>query len=59
MKTSGRGASEKAMVLIPAGVLLVSMMLFSGGPSRFFRTLNVELGHLFGYVRSWVETWIL
>ena len=59
MRTSGRGASEKAMVLIPAGVLLVSMMLFSGGPARFLKTLNLELGHFFGFVRSWVETWIL
>ena len=59
MKTSGRGASEKAMVLIPAGVLLVSMMLFSGGPARFLRTLNLELANFLGVVRSWVETWIL
>ncbi len=59
MKTSGRGASEKAMVLIPAGVLLVSMMLFAGGPARFFRTLNVELQNILGVMKSWVGTWIL
>ena len=59
MRTSGRGASEKAMVLIPAGVLLVSMVLFSGGPGRFLKTLNLELGHLYGFVKTWVSTWIL
>lgn len=47
------------MILIPAGVLLVSMMLFSGGPERFFRTLNLEISHLFGFVKNWVDTWIL
>ena len=59
MKASGRGASEKAMVLIPAGVLLVSMIVFSGGPGRFLRTLNVELGHLYGFVKTLVTTWMM
>ena len=59
MRTSGRGASEKAMVLIPAGVLLVSMMLFAGGPGRFLQTLNQELGHLYVVIMSWIETWVV
>ena len=59
MNTSGRGTSEKAMVLIPAGVLLVSMMLFAGGPGRFVRTLNGELGQLFEFVRGLINTWVM
>lgn len=47
------------MVLIPAGVLLVSMMLFAGGPGRFVRTLNGELGQLFEFVRGLINTWVM
>ena len=46
------------MVLIPAGVLLVSMMLFAGGPGRFLKTLNLELAQFYGVVRNLVTTWI-
>ena len=47
------------MVLIPAGVLLVSMMLFAGGPVQFLRILNVELAEVFGFFKQWVTTWVM
>lgn len=47
------------MVLIPAGVLLVSMMLFAGGPVRFLRTLNLELAEVLGFFKQWVTTWVM
>ena len=43
MQTSGRGSSEKAMIIIPAVVLLFVMVVVTGGPVQFIRFLNNEL----------------
>ena len=60
METSGRGQSEKAMIIIPAGVLLwaiVVIVVVAGGPGQFVRLLNGELREMAQTVAGWVSVW--
>ena len=43
METSGRGSSEKAMIIIPAVVGLFAVTLVAGRPVQFVRIVNDEL----------------
>ena len=44
METSGRVGSEKLMIIIPGTVLLFVIVIVTGGPTQFLRTVNFELG---------------
>ena len=57
MKKTGRGASEKAMIIIPAGVLLFVVMLVTGGPVQFVRIVNSELRQVSNVIGDWVSLW--
>lgn len=57
MQTSGRGRSEKAMIVIPAGVLLWAIVVVTGGPTQFIRVLNSQLRDMSGTIGSWVSLW--
>ena len=57
METSGRGQSEKAMIIIPAGVLLWAIVVMAGGPGQFVRLLNGELREMAQTVAGWVSVW--
>jgi hypothetical protein len=57
METSGRGRSEKAMIIIPAGVLLWAIVVVAGGPSQFIRVLNGELRNVSTMITGWVGAW--
>lgn len=54
MQTSGRGRSEKAMIVIPAGVLLWAVVVVAGGPTQFIRLLNSQLSAMSSTIGSWV-----
>ena len=57
MQTSGRGRSEKAMIVIPAGVLLWAVVVVAGGPTQFIRLLNSQLSAMSSTIGSWVGIW--
>jgi hypothetical protein len=57
MEKTGRGASEKAMIIIPAGVLLFVVMIVTGGPVQFVRVMNFELRKMSSVIGSWVSFW--
>jgi len=57
METSGRGKSEKAMIIIPAGVLLWAIVVVAGGPSQFIQVLNTELRGVAAVITGWVSAW--
>ena len=57
MEKSGRGASEKAMIIIPAGVLLFVIMIVTGGPVHFVRVANSELRQVSAAIGNWVSFW--
>ena len=57
METSGRGKSEKAMIIIPAGVLVWAIVVVTGGPSQFIRVLNSELRDVSIMITGWVGAW--
>ncbi len=57
METSGRGRSEKAMIIIPAVVGLFAMTLVAGGPVQFVRVVNAELRSLASTVIGVLGTW--
>ncbi len=57
MEKSGRGASEKAMIIIPAGVLLFVIMIVTGGPVQFVRVVNFELRQVSAAIGNWVSFW--
>ena len=57
METSGRGRSEKAMIIIPAGVLLWAIVVIAGGPSQFVQVLNGELRNVSAVISGWVGAW--
>ena len=57
MQTSGRGKSEKAMIIIPAGILLWAIIVVAGGPNQFVRGLNGELRGVAQTVAGWVGAW--
>lgn len=58
METSGRGHSEKAMIIIPAGVLLWAIIVVAGGPSQFLGLLNSQLRNVAGVISGWVGVWL-
>ena len=58
MQTSGRGRSEKAMIIIPAGVLLWAIVVVAGGPSQFLRLLNTQLRDVAGFIAGWIGVWL-
>ena len=57
METSGRVGSEKLMIIIPGTVLLFVIVIVTGGPTQFLRTVNFELGQIIAFLRNWVFTW--
>lgn len=57
MQTSGRGKSEKAMIIIPVGVLLWAILVVSGGPGQFVGMLNGELRRISQTIAGWVSVW--
>ena len=57
METSGRGSSEKAMIIIPAVVGLFAMTLVAGGPVQFVRVVNSELRSFANAVVDVLGTW--
>ena len=57
MQTSGRGRSEKAMIIIPAGILLWAIVVIAGGPTQFVRMLNTELRNMSTTIGNWVSLW--
>ncbi len=57
MEKTGRGASEKAMIIIPAAVLFFVVMAVSGGPIQFIRVVNTELRHVSSVIGGWVSFW--
>lgn len=57
MEASGRGRSEKAMIIIPAAVLLWAIIIVAGGPGQFLGLLNNELRQMAQTIGGWVSTW--
>ena len=57
MEKTGRGASEKAMIIIPAAVLFFTVMVVSGGPTQFIRLVNTQLRHVAAVIGGWVSFW--
>ena len=57
METSGRGRSEKAMIIIPALVGLFAIMIVAGGPVQFVRLVNDELRELSNALVGVLESW--
>ncbi len=57
MQTSGRGSSEKAMIIIPAIVLLFVMVVVTGGPVQFVRFLNNELREVSNGIQGMMSRW--
>ena len=57
MQTSGRGRSEKAMIVIPAGVLLWAIVVVAGGPTQFLGLLNSQLREMSSTIGGWVSIW--
>ena len=57
MQTSGRGQTEKAMIIIPMGVLLWAIVVVAGGPSQFLGMLNGELRGVAQAIIGWVSLW--
>lgn len=58
MQTSGRWQSEKAMIIIPMGVLLWAIVVVAGGPSQFLGMLNSELRQVAQAIVGWVSIWL-
>ena len=59
METTGRGRSEKLIIIIPAAGLAFTVVVVAGGPRHFLRLLNGELGQLIGMLRNWVSAWLV
>ena len=57
METSGRGKSEKAMIIIPGAVLLWAIVVVAGGPTHFLRMLNAELRDFATVIGGFVSSW--
>ncbi len=57
MEKTGRGSSEKAMIIIPVAVLFFAVMVVSGGPTQFIRLVNTELRHVSAVIGGWVSFW--
>jgi len=57
MQTSGRQRSEKAMIIIPAVVLVFMVMVITGGPKQFIRLLNFELRELASLIGGVASAW--